>query len=219
MAPPASSSKPQGTNSYVDTSSGNAIFKAYVNVSEFPPESINVNVDTIRNKVIVTAEHKSSVGNVARTFTQKVQLPRYADEQKVRSFLSKCGMMKIEVPLLYYFPMHTLDKKGGKPAKSFVNEIRTLPTGQQCLEILVNTGSNYSARDLHVRVMEDDKLIITAERVGSKGRVHTKLIKQYTLPKLADPDAITSKLNKDGRLSVKVPLKRNSRETTPIPPR
>ena len=208
--------KPEGSNSYVDTRSGVPTFKAFVNVSEFSPEGISVNVDNIQNKIIVQAQQRNSGGRVTKTFTQKVQLPRYADEANVRSFMSKKGILKIEVPLLFYFPMYAL-QKDGKPAKSFVNEVKTKADGQQCLEILVNTGTEYSARDLHVRVVDDFKLVITGERPSTSGHIKQKLIKQYTLPRLADVDKITSKLAKDGRLAVTVPLLRNSREGTPTP--
>ena len=117
--PVKSQGKPQGSNSYVDTKSGKPIFKAFVDVKDFPPECISISVDNTQNKVVVRAEVKTG-GTLKRTFTQKVQLPRYADETNVRSFMSKSGMLKLEVPLLFYFdPPQAFRAEGRQAGKVF----------------------------------------------------------------------------------------------------
>ena len=197
----------QGQNSYVDTSSGRPIFKAFVDVSKYPQKGVSVNVDSLSNKVIVTAAHDSVHGNVTRTFTQKVTLPRYADDAMLTSHLSKNGILKLEVPLLYYFERTEDAKARDRKAKSFVYQVEANGTGGRVLEILVNTGSEFRAKELKILVQEDNKLLVMGEKiVGGGSQKEQKLIKQYTLPENADVDHITSKLGKDGRLQVNVPL-------------
>ena len=140
---PASS----GATNYVDTSSGNPIFKAYVDVSEYPPQGLNVTIDKLESKLIVTANRGTEPGNVTRSFTQKVQLPRYADDQRVRTRLNKEGILTIEVPLLFYFDPEK------KQSKSFINQVRTQPDGSKSLEILVNVGAEVRAHHSNKHVM------------------------------------------------------------------
>ena len=208
-------SSPQGESSYVDTSHGKPIFKAFVDMKGYPAKSITVNVDNLTNKVIVSAMHSPGANGVTRTFTQKIALPRFADDQALTSRLSKSGTLKIEVPLMYYFPQPDDAKARDRKAKSFVYQVEK-PSGgadgPRVLEILVNTGAEYRARELKVLVEDDSKLVIlgekqTHDRRGAAAGVQRKLIKQYSLPGLADVDKITSKLGKDGRLQVNVPLK------------
>ena len=206
----ASKAQADGRNSYVDTSSGVPIFTAYVDVAEFSPKHISVNLDKITNKVVVKAEQRTGMGAVTKTFTEKVNLPRFADTERLTSRLSKKGVLKIEVPLMYYFPEQH-DAKNGKPAKSFVYQVKTGRDGSERLEILVNTGTECSAQDLRVEVTGDGKLVIMANG-SSANKSGGKLLKQYTLPELADIDHITSRLGRDGRLQVNVPLFRKRRE-------
>ena len=206
----AGASSMQGESSYVDTSSGRPIFKAFVDVTGYPPRSINVNVDSLANKVVVTAAQSPDSRGIARTFTQKVALPRFADDQSLTSRLSKTGILKIEVPLIYYFPQPDEAKERDKKAKSFVYQVERPPSGgPRLLEILVNTGHEFRAKELKVLVKDDTKLLIMGEKGGSTSSAPTKrkLIKQYSLPANANVDRITSKLGKDGRLQVNVPLK------------
>lgn len=208
-APPANASN-LGTNSYVDTSGNVPTFKAFIDVRDFSPRNVSVHLDRITNKVIVKAVEATGLGAITKTFTHKVSLPRFADEQRLTSRMNKHGMLKIEVPLLYHFPQ-TSPTSGAKTPKSFVYQVNTSRDGAERLEILVNTGSEYSARDLLVEVTDDKKLVISATRraTDTAGRAcsKTKRLKEYTLPPFADVDAITSRLSKDGRLQVNVPLK------------
>ncbi|ELU09183.1 hypothetical protein CAPTEDRAFT_202797 [Capitella teleta] len=195
-----------GSNTFVDTSGVEPIFTAFFDMSEFPPNRISVTIDKLQNKVVVQAMQASRAGNMSKSFTQKVQLPRFSDEHRLTSKLSKKGILKVEVPLMYYFAN---DADKSKKAKSFVNEVKTNPkTGKQSLEILVNTDPDIRSKDLHVQV-DDGKLVISADVISSRsGKSKRKLIKQYTLPALANPDKIRSRLGKDGRLAITVPLRR-----------
>ena len=205
MEPPASPNSAV-SNSYVDTSTGSPIFKAFVDVSDFPARSISVTVDKLQSKVVVSARKEGVGSTPSKGFTQKVQLPRYADEAMVRSKLSRDGIMTIEVPLMFYFPQEK------KSSRSFVNEVKTRADGSKVLEILVNVGQDISPTNLKVRVNSNDELLILAERTASiRGAPMTptsKLIKKYILPKQARMDRITSRLGNDGRLVVTVPLAR-----------
>jgi len=199
-------------NSVVDTSSGRAIFKAFIDVSEFPASSVKVNVDKIANKVVVEAKQTARVGTVAKTFTQRVQLPRFADEQNLVARMNKRGILKVEVPLIYYFP--EADQDDGSKARSFVYEVRTDPhDGSKVMEILVNPGREFSTRDLNIEMADNDKMQIWAKKlmgsVGSlspTGEGERTLIKQYTLPANADIGAITTRRNRDGCLAILVPI-------------
>jgi len=198
-------------NSVVDTSSGRPVFKAFIDVSEFPAASVKVNVDKLTNKVVIEAQQVGKVGT-AKTFTQRVQLPRYADEQSLVARMNKNGILKVEVPLLYYFP-EVDGKTDTSKAGSFVYEVRTDPKdGSKVMEILVSTGRDMTSRELRVG-MDGDKLQIWSEKAaGSVGSLSPAedakkvLIKQYTMPPNADVNAIRTRRTKDGRYAVLVPL-------------
>lgn len=140
---PNSSPASPGATNYVDTSTGNPIFKAFVDVSEYPASGLSVTVDKLDHKLIVTANKDSGPGTVTRTFTQKVQLPRYADDARVRTKLGRDGVLTVEVPLLFYFDPEK------KKSKSFINQVRTRPDGTKALEILVNVGAEVSYHGDH----------------------------------------------------------------------
>jgi hypothetical protein len=198
-------------NSVVDTSTGRPIFKAFIDVSEFPASSVKVNVDKLTNKVVVEAKQAASGGGTAKSFTQRVQLPRFADDQNLVARMNKNGILKVEVPLIYYFPQ--ADGKGdADKAKSFVYEVRTNPVdGSKVMEILVNTGRDMSSRDLRVE-MEGNKLQIWAVKAGSVdstspgGEGKRVLIKQYTMPSNADVNNIRTQRTKDGRHAILIPI-------------
>ena len=107
-----------GNNTFVDLSTGSPIFKAFVGVREYPPQSVSVNVNKLENKIIVKACRPGSRGNPDRTFTQKVQLPKFADERHITSGLNVEGMLVLQVPLIYYFPPEKTS------TKAFINEVK-----------------------------------------------------------------------------------------------
>ena len=113
------------------------------------------------------------------------------------------------MPLIYYFEPTKRDIERDKRAKSFVYEVRDDPTdpSRQLMEILVNTGSDVSARDLRVEV-DGDRLVVFADTPSTTSGVKRKVIKRYTMPPMADVDGITSRLGRDGRLTVLVPVKK-----------
>ena len=55
------------------------------------------------------------------------------------------------MPLLYHFEQMS-PTSGAKSPKSFVYQVNTSRDGNERLEILVNTGNEYSARDLVIEV-------------------------------------------------------------------
>jgi len=120
--------------------------------------------------------------------------------------------VQLEVPLLYYFPPEERDMTRDGRAKSFVYEIRDHPTdpSRQMMEILVNTGQDVGADQLRVEVDDNDALLITAEKAtfSGHGQPRRYVIKRYTLPPLADVDAITSRPGVDGRLTILIPIRR-----------
>jgi len=113
--------------------------------------------------------------------------------------------------LLYYFPPSERDVERDSRAKSFVYEVRDDPNdpSRQLMEILVNTGRDVSARDLRIE-LDGDQLIVFADvpsRQPASG-FDRKVIKRYTLPPMTDVDGITSKLGRDGRVTLLIPIKR-----------
>ena len=108
----------KGQHSYVDESSGAPVFKAFVDIRDYPPRSISVTVDKLENKIVVKASRPGAPGQPDRTFTQKVQLPKFSDDRHVTSGLNNEGLLVIQVPLIYYFPPEQ------KSAKAFINEVR-----------------------------------------------------------------------------------------------
>jgi len=192
-------------NSYVDNTSGFPVFKAFVDVSEYPAKGIDVSVDNIENKVVIHAQKRGADG-IMRSFTQKVQLPRYSDENRIVTKLSREGILRLEVPLLFYFDPQK------KKSKSFINQVVTKADGSKYVEVLVNVGHDTHAWNLKVLVNEKDELLILneIEKHYPDGRTKKghKLIKRYILPKNAIIPKISSKLGRDGRLAVTIPLGR-----------
>ena len=66
---------------------------------------ITISVDKLANKVVVQAAKRDQTGHPTRTFTQKVQLPRFADDPLLTSKLTKGGQLKLEVKLTFTFNM------------------------------------------------------------------------------------------------------------------
>lgn len=190
-------------SSFVDTSGIEPCFKAYVDVREFPPSSVTVNVDKLTNKVVIEANQVSGTGSVAKTFTQKVQLPRFADDTRLSARMNRDGILKVEVPLIYYFPE---EEANGQKTKSFVYEVRKNPDGSKLIEILVKPGQDLSIDELRVEVNNDDKLIVSAVKSGARGAAQKSIIKTYTLPENADVQGITSNRTRDGCLTILVPI-------------
>ena len=192
-----------GNNSFVDHSSGSPVFKAFVDVSDYPARGIDVSVDSLENKVVVKASKRGADG-VMRSFTQKVSLPRYSDTDRITTKLSREGILRVEIPLLFYFQPEK------KKSKSFINQVVTKPDGTKFIEVLVNVGHDTQHWNLKVLVNDDDELLIMYEKDqelpnGQIKRIR-KLIKKYILPKNAIAGGIKSKLARDGRLAVTVPL-------------
>ena len=192
-----------GNNSFIDHSTGSPIFKAFVDVSDYPPRGIDVSVDSLENKVVVKASKRGADG-VMRSFTQKVSLPRYSDADRISTKLSKEGILRVEVPLLFYFQPEK------KKSKSFINQVVTNPDGSKYIEVLVNVGHDTHHWNLKILVNDNDELLIMYEKEQEQpnGQVKKirKLIKKYILPKFAIASGIKSKLARDGRLVVTVPL-------------
>lgn len=117
--------------------------------------------------------------------------------------------MQIEVPLFYYFPPNERDVERDSRAKSFVYEVRDDPNdpSRQLMEILVNTGRDVSARDLRIE-HDGGQLIVFADLPSQRSASGSdrKVIKRYTLPPMTDVDGITSKLGRDGRLTILIPI-------------
>ncbi len=191
------------SNSYVDHSSGYPVFKAFVDVSDYPASGLDVSIDNLENKVVVKAAKRGADG-ITRSFTQKVQLPRYADDKRLVTKLSREGVLRVEVPLMFHFQPEK------KKSKSFINQVVTKPDGSKYIEVLVNVGHDTNAWNLRVLVDEKDQLLVMADKnveyPDGEVKKASKLIKRYILPQNAIVGGIKSKLGRDGRLMVTIPL-------------
>jgi len=95
----SSSSMDAGTNSYVDTSGAVPLFKAFVDVSEFDPGDVHVTVDKMADKIVVQARQPPvGAAGVSRSFTQRVQLPRFADDERLVARMNHRGILKVRRP-------------------------------------------------------------------------------------------------------------------------
>ena len=95
----SASSMDAGANSYVDTSGRVPLFKAFVDVSEFDAGDVHVTVDKMTDKIVVQARQPVSAGGVSRSFTQRVQLPRFADDERLVARMNHRGILKVNQPL------------------------------------------------------------------------------------------------------------------------
>lgn len=187
-----------GKNSYIDTSLPTPVFKAYVDIKEYSPKSVTVNYDQQTNKVVVEASQVNAQGTVGKTFTQKIPLPKYADDLRLTSRMNSRGVLRIEVPLLFYFPE---EQEEESKAKSFLYEAtRNTTDGSQALEIVVKPGADYSLQDIQPEVI-NNTLIIWGGR-GNK----RKAIGKYVLPPTANVKNIKHRSGRDGCLTVVVPV-------------
>jgi len=91
-----SSTMDAGANSYVDTSGREPLFKAFVDVSEFDANDVHVTVDKLADKITVKARQTPvSAAGVSRSFTQRVQLPRFADDARLVARMNRRGILKV----------------------------------------------------------------------------------------------------------------------------
>jgi len=92
----SSASMDAGANSYVDTTGPVPLFKAFVDVSEFDSDDVRVTVDKLADKIVVQAR-QSPVGaaGVSRSFTQRVQLPRFADDERLVARMNRRGILEV----------------------------------------------------------------------------------------------------------------------------
>lgn len=98
----SSMSTDEGTNSYVDTSGRVPLFKAFVDVTEFDPSDVRVTVDKLANKIVVQARQPPlGAGGVSRSFTQRVQLPRFADDARLIARMNHRGILKVNEPHIH----------------------------------------------------------------------------------------------------------------------
>jgi len=96
----SSSSDAAGTNSYVDTSGRVPLFKAFVDVSEFDAGDVRVTVDKLADKIVVQARQPPiGAAGVSRSFTQRVQLPRFADDARLVARMNQRGILKVSALL------------------------------------------------------------------------------------------------------------------------
>ena len=126
---------------------------------------------------------------------------------------------------MYYFP-EADESSTQDRARAFVYKVRDHPRDatRQVIEIVVDRGRDLTLADIRVDV-SGDKLVISGDRprwraAGARSSSREddrsasgtdderQLIKQFTLPKLADVDAITSRRADDGRLAILVPVRR-----------
>jgi len=186
-----------GKNSYIDTSLPTPVFKAYVDVKEYSPKSVKVNYDHATNKIIVEAGQLNAQGTVGKTFTQKIALPKYADDLRLTARMNSGGILRIEVPLLFYFPEEHEQSK----ARSFLYEATGNRTdGTKALEIIVKPGADYSLQDIRPEVIDSTLMIW-----GGRGK-EKKVIGKYVLPPTANIAKIKHRSGKDGSLSIIVPI-------------
>ena len=92
----SSSQMDAGANSYVDTSGRVPLFKAFVDVSEFDARDVRVTVDKTADKIVVQARQPPvGAAGVSRSFTQRVQLPRFADDERLVARMNHRGILKV----------------------------------------------------------------------------------------------------------------------------
>jgi len=92
----SSASMEAGANSYVDTTGAVPLFKAFVDVSEFDADDVRVTVDKLADKIVVQARQSPVGGSaVSRSFTQRVQLPRFADDERLVARMNRRGILKV----------------------------------------------------------------------------------------------------------------------------
>jgi len=98
----SSMSTDAGTNSYVDTSGRVPLFKAFVDVSEFDAGDVRVTVDKLADKIVVQARQPPvGAAGVSRSFTQRVQLPRFADDARLVARMNHRGILKVNQPHIH----------------------------------------------------------------------------------------------------------------------
>lgn len=182
------------TTSLVDQSSGKPTFKAYFDVREFDRDEVNVQVDSLTNKIVVKATNKKGI--LSRTLTQKANLPKFADTRNITKRIKSDGILEINIPLLYYFPSED-------EAKSFVYRVdKRQENGRKCLEIVVNLTDGIDPEDVDLEVIDENVLVVSANSTGSS----KSLKKRYHLPKDCDTENISAEITDDNNVTIYVPV-------------
>lgn len=173
-------------------SSNKVFFKAFFDVREFEINKVNVAIDGILNKVVVTAVKR--IGDLRKKLTQKVNIPRYADTNHLTHKIRLDGILEVTIPLLYHFPLknNENDKHTRNHKKNTV----------RILKIFINLENEIEMSDIDVEVIDDKTLMIT----GFTENRDKILKKKYLLPYNCIIDDITAEINEDYHLNVHVPF-------------
>lgn len=174
-----------------DNSPNQLYYKAFFDVREFERQKVKVSIDGILNKIVVTAVKR--IGDLKKTLTQKANIPRYADSNKLSHKINSEGILEVTIPLLYHFP--NKNNRNNNFANLKNNTVRML-------QIFINLEKETEISDVDIEVIDDKILLIT----GFTENRDKILKKRYLLPNNCIIDDIDAKVNENLHLNVYVPF-------------
>lgn len=193
-------------------------FKLRFNVKDFDLQSVKVNFD--KDKIAIRATKLSDDGN--EEFCRKVEKPKEVDANKLKSFLTKDGILVIDAPL----PPKSLEiqKAQGSPShnstrsRSPSNSPSSTESSfsrvgvpqfdgdpeERRLNLVVDIGTLFKPREITVQIIKDNRIQVKArhEERTSERMMKSKFNKEYELSEKIEPFSLRAGLTEDGMLIV-----------------
>lgn len=193
-------------------------YKLRFDVSDFEPESVDVSSDV--DTITVKAGQKDG-----HDFSRKIELPSKVDPEKLKSYLTKDGILIIEAPL----PPHSLNlrKASASPSHSSISTTSTrsrspsnsphtpsgsrlgIPVftgknGERRMHLILDIGKVFGPKDTSVHALKDNRIIIKAkhEERTSERFSKNKFSKEFELNEKIDPYTLRAGLTDDGKLVI-----------------
>lgn len=165
---------------------------------------------------------------VSREFSRQVDIPQNVDPVKLRSTLSKDGILQIEAEVSAGAPSsygRTQDPgRPSSPSASTTAASRSYPgadprivfdcgpslteqDGSRTFRIAVDVGPEFGPGDLAIKTV-DRKLVVNARHEErTPGRTSCKeFSREFDLPDGVDPNLVTASMTCEGRLLLEAPL-------------
>lgn len=167
---------------HVDNTTGLPRFVTSVDLSGFrlSVTKVGVFIDPLSDRrLVVEAMESGSKGKVTKCFRKKMSLPRFADVFGIKHRINVMGVLKIEIPLLYYSEqIATMNEDEANRTNAYVynnnrrlnfnNEINNRRRGEMEpkeakdeLEIVVKPAEGVKIENIRVKIQ--DNIIVISE--------------------------------------------------------
>ena len=201
-------------------------YKIRFDVSDYEPESVEVTADSDIIKVTAIRCMEVDGKTVRKEYSRKLERPSKVDPEKLKSYLTKDGILIVEAPL----PPHSLNlrKASASPSHSSISTsstrsrspsnsphtpsgipkigipIFTGKNGERRMHLILDIGKVFGPKDTSVHALKENRIIIKAkhEERTSERFSKNKYSKEFELSEKIDPYTLRAGLTDDGKLII-----------------